>query len=649
MDKITILHLSDIHWGHDQLNPNIHNNVHPDIGRPARDNLARLKNKIKRLDSCPDFVVISGDITDQGIQENFPGFNDFFDGLIEAGKLPPKDRFIIVPGNHDVEETHPEPSSKALSVFFGHILPECVHPWNCNGPHKIDDMKQGINDFFNGGPQSKTPLPFLFDGDKHVVFYALNSCQYCRCTIGDSIRDIPRVADEEIELMEYFFSRMKEHNAVLSRNCLSVCVLHHHLTTFAAFEDLREFEIVSNAGTLKKSMADCGIDLLLHGHKHWPQPYHDISNASCRGFAAVSGGTILEETTNGQSPGFYLIDYQPGRFYFNVQYISLSNTPAVTKKLLMANASATFDQRVDIQQLYRSTEKALGKNLYTSEDKTGWDKILEEKKIFGVQGTAIALCVLRLTNANEPSFLENRQKIIDSLWGARKPDKGFGSSRQKSPSVEATCWVAKAFLDMMEWDKYRETIEDLCKVEDAYGCQGVFSVSFLLKTYIDAFLCLGSPECRKRIDALKRKLLESSILDGQCVYWGMDGKNSSIATTAHAVLALIKYCDCIKQDKKIDSLKPKVLNFFYQVKEVNDEGERILYTETYTHYSLSWFIQALIKLGVPKDDPLVKEKMLELLRHFSDGYWRHSSQTKIWEIYDSIKTIDEYIRQEFLI
>ena len=47
--------------------------------------------------------MVSGDITTKGERDGFEIFNDIVVDLIKKGKLPSIDKFIIVPGNHDVK------------------------------------------------------------------------------------------------------------------------------------------------------------------------------------------------------------------------------------------------------------------------------------------------------------------------------------------------------------------------------------------------------------------------------------------------------------------------------------------------------------------------------------------------------------------
>ena len=175
--SINILHLSDIHWGCETPAPHVDNKVDRRLTASSISKMKRLKSRILALPSVPDYVVISGDITFCADMENLQKFNQFLEELVALKKLPDTNRFVIVPGNHDVSPGSIDDLSKRFADYYTNVLPGSVVPWNHYGSLKMDACKKNIVARLRQNGPSAHPVPFLLDHEKQVVFYALNSCQ----------------------------------------------------------------------------------------------------------------------------------------------------------------------------------------------------------------------------------------------------------------------------------------------------------------------------------------------------------------------------------------------------------------------------------------------------------------------------------------
>ena len=96
-EPIVILHLSDLHFG---KNSRFADEDHKDLG--ARLGKA-VGEKAKRRDfkKKPDLVIITGDVAQQALPSEYKNALEFFDGLVGQMGLD-RQRFVFVPGNHDV-------------------------------------------------------------------------------------------------------------------------------------------------------------------------------------------------------------------------------------------------------------------------------------------------------------------------------------------------------------------------------------------------------------------------------------------------------------------------------------------------------------------------------------------------------------------
>lgn len=152
---------------------------------------------IKELPIVPDFVVVSGDITLKGEVEGFKLFNELIIDLIKKRKLPPVDRFIIVPGNHDVKAGVSIKDSSRWENFNKYIGDKFLIPWIVGAAPNYDNMVMMANSAFAsrafrlGGVMhdpntgERNSLPFLLDRDKKVVFYTFNSSLLSHAQIDD--------------------------------------------------------------------------------------------------------------------------------------------------------------------------------------------------------------------------------------------------------------------------------------------------------------------------------------------------------------------------------------------------------------------------------------------------------------------------------
>src|ERR1700685_331156 len=92
--RIEILHLSDVHLSRDKLSDYL-------VVRVG------LRDRIESLiqsNGKPDLIVFSGDLVEAGVRlENFElAYGEFIEPVLLAAQVP-KDRFFIVPGNHDID------------------------------------------------------------------------------------------------------------------------------------------------------------------------------------------------------------------------------------------------------------------------------------------------------------------------------------------------------------------------------------------------------------------------------------------------------------------------------------------------------------------------------------------------------------------
>lgn len=229
----SILHLSDIHLG-------------ADFGFPtrARPGATPLLDMIARgfEDEPPGLIVVSGDFTtradanvllDEGIR--------FLVDLSTRLRVP-RERFVLVPGNHDIALRRWRPQDYSHETAFRLFVKE-----------------------FHGEARSYPDLrSFLLPDGRRIEVLTINSV---------------RLRHESEKLFGYVqwqlyddFLRDRPHDPDVTR----IAVLHHHLVSSAREEVLSvEYPEASisttiDAGAVIEGLQRHGFAMVLHGHQHVP-------------------------------------------------------------------------------------------------------------------------------------------------------------------------------------------------------------------------------------------------------------------------------------------------------------------------------------------------------------------------------------------
>ena len=240
MGKITILHLSDIHFKENK------DDKRKAFREDVREKmLAKITEHIDNNNLDLDFVAVTGDIAFSG--KEYEEAKKFFNDL--KSKLPEKTVFLPVPGNHDVDRDHAD-------EFFS--LHDIVR--NKKTDRFLEnkkEIKNHINVKFRAYRKFSDHLnPALYESkddyfwiknfeDKNVSFLGLNSAW-----ASESKKDRHNITLGHPQVM----------GAFKKSNCSTRILLMHH----PLFEWFNEGDFVRYREEILKS---CG--LILHGHAHF--------------------------------------------------------------------------------------------------------------------------------------------------------------------------------------------------------------------------------------------------------------------------------------------------------------------------------------------------------------------------------------------
>lgn len=267
--QLQIIHLSDIHFGEHHIcnpPPTASSNGIPTLAKLLTDDLKKefgtstydVTDYSKKIDS-PLIVVASGDFTQKANNNEFDQAFHFLNELSSKKLLNRKvgkENFFIVPGNHDVNykgETIEE-RFQQYCTFYNKFY-EDVRP--SKQPHKANQLTQ-------------LHIKNL-DGNKFVIA-EINCCMYVANGTVDSKRgqvDLEAIKNLRLKLEE-FNKTTPDHN-----NYIKIAVMHHHIVLLPSFiESERGIDSIMNAGYLLELLSEHNFNMILHGHKHYPQIFN---------------------------------------------------------------------------------------------------------------------------------------------------------------------------------------------------------------------------------------------------------------------------------------------------------------------------------------------------------------------------------------
>lgn len=513
-DGFTVMHLSDLHYGtgsQGDVDWKVWIN-----GAERTQRVDRLREFIDHLPINPDFVVVSGDITIAGDPKGFADFEQVLLNGIRNRRLPDARHTIIVPGNHDVSRKTNPRSKQRWDDFQQRFGAHFVVPWlpTQEAPDRLLDRlrRQPLEDLpiigganqvvdpLTGLPET-LPLPFTFDRRRKVLFYAFNSSLIAGSQLDagakldkflsslEEVGDAPpnlaalkedlsalrqvdpsRIEPTELSLFHGVVDVLRRRLPDEFHGSIKVAVLHHHVVPFIP-EEVKQFELLLNAGQFKKQLVDAGFQVVMHGHKHWPDMVLDTALAAGGQLLVVSGGTIGGGPSEGK-PGFNWL-----RFELNDQQFSVSrhfipvgpdsvddaisaslSEPRQTRTLLLHRRAARRDQleRPSLARLTQSVERGLLDYMVTvpsvapTEPVVGWNNYLGDDSI-SVLGTAFATLTMEAIGSRHHRYIASQPAIRRYLISMQRQNGLWSSTANFEPGQPLeSCIVLDALLTISQ-------------------------------------------------------------------------------------------------------------------------------------------------------------------------------------------------------
>ncbi len=248
---LTILHLSDLQFGKHHRYGRL-GYLGPDAALdeafvPLWDDIAALRVGPDRL--RPDLVVVSGDLAEWGRATEFRNAREFLEKLavhLEVGH----DRFVLAPGNHDLNRA-------SCEAYFKECEADEAEPAAPYWP-KWKHFHAAFQTFYRDFPQIQfaPELPWtLYEvTDRKLVVAALNS------TMAETHREGTHygwVGERQVRWFEEQLRRYRD------RGWFRLGVVHHNVQRGATDDD----ENLRDADLLAQRLGPL-LNLVLHGHTH---------------------------------------------------------------------------------------------------------------------------------------------------------------------------------------------------------------------------------------------------------------------------------------------------------------------------------------------------------------------------------------------
>jgi 3',5'-cyclic AMP phosphodiesterase CpdA len=286
-----LLHLSDLHLvsgsgdilGDDKAKI-LQNDQIPSRQKRMRDSLSELSKALQEAGQHLDAIIITGDVTTRASPEGFRILPEVLAGL--GKELPPANRILVVPGNHDVPQGAPAGSPERYEHFL-----EVRDKYGYRTAHLegVDIDADGIR------LKGAGPPPVIKALDDSYVLVGLNSANNCwvpdgryadlaaqaqavrSSTTEPAVRELLRLIDAGgyADLPRIDHAQLVAATALLRSEeqvgiepPLRIVALHHQITPVSASEEVKSFESITNLGAFREWLAGSSVAVVLHGHKH---------------------------------------------------------------------------------------------------------------------------------------------------------------------------------------------------------------------------------------------------------------------------------------------------------------------------------------------------------------------------------------------
>jgi len=275
LPSIKIVHLSDMHFVTSPFWKRVEGRWEGVNGHNS-DTLPALMCEIPPLK--PDFLVATGDQTTFGDEHSLSESRNFLLTLGEESGVP-EDRIYWIPGNHDILLNYYLPFTRGLRNYERVFGPLRVATF-----HDIEGSKVAVFSFDSTLDRN---------GQKSIFWPFVGS----RGKVSASAFNLFNEARAEQDSDDYF----------------KIALIHHHPLPIP-FKTTGgvgiELTTMANGGTFIAHMQESGMNLVLHGHEHYPYSCRYCYEPNGNDIVVVAAGTACQRGSKQNT--FNYLEVVPG-------------------------------------------------------------------------------------------------------------------------------------------------------------------------------------------------------------------------------------------------------------------------------------------------------------------------------------------------
>jgi CheY-like chemotaxis protein len=254
-----ILHFSDIHFGkYHAFNDNFN----------IINNLKLLLQELNDNNPKPNLVVISGDLTSECLDPEYDKAKDFIKDISEILNLT-LDKFVIVPGNHELNRSERNIKRRFDKYIEFLNLTKSLNGGNILLPRYPKLYDKNRKELFCDRYDNQEELLYTASiyHEHRVIIVGFNSI-----ISDEALWNEGRIPHKQLLNVKEDFIKEKTKNKKLN-DYIKIAVFHHHLFPIPAIleEENRSHKdrVLMNQGIVLKELALMGFSIVLHGHSHY--------------------------------------------------------------------------------------------------------------------------------------------------------------------------------------------------------------------------------------------------------------------------------------------------------------------------------------------------------------------------------------------
>lgn len=270
--QVRILHISDLHFGKNHvcapLDPTGAKRGIPNLQQLLINDLQSKDWEMfewamdtsdvnPNAESTPLLIIATGDLTQKADLGEFDQAKSFLSELANTRVLGSDigiQNVFVVPGNHDVVFDKSEPEHRFLNY--------------CNFYNKLfKPIQPEKRDFARPDEAASLSQVHAFPESRFLVA-EINSCFYIEKETIDESRG--QVDAQTITALRKALEKYGKE----AKQWIKIAIMHHHPVLLPSFiEPGRGVDSILNAKSLLRLLRENGFQLILHGHKHFPQVF----------------------------------------------------------------------------------------------------------------------------------------------------------------------------------------------------------------------------------------------------------------------------------------------------------------------------------------------------------------------------------------